>query len=125
MNGFLLRVLITAVGLWVASALGGIHVEGVGTLLAAALLLGVVNAVIRPILIVLTLPITIFTLGIFLLFINAAMLGLVAAMLGGFSIDGLGWAIVGSIILTFTGWIGNAFVGPKGRYETFVIRRRD
>jgi putative membrane protein len=125
MNGFLVRVLITAVGLWVASALDGIHVEGFLTLLGSALLLGIVNAIIRPILIVLTLPITVLTLGIFLLFINAAMLGLVAALVGGFSIDGLGWAILGSIIVTVTSWIGNAFVGPKGRYEMMVIRRRD
>lgn len=125
MNGFLLRVLITAVGLWVASGLSGIHVHGIGTLLGAALLLGIVNAVIRPILIILTLPITILSMGIFLLVINAAMLGLVAGLLGGMSIDGFGWALLGSIIVTVTSWIGNAFVGPKGSYELFVIRPRD
>lgn len=123
MKGFLLRTLITAVGLWVAGALAGIHIEGVGTLIAAALLLGIVNAVIRPILIILTLPVTILTLGVFLLIINAAMLGLVAALLGGFSIDGMGWAVLGSIVVTVLGWIGNAFIGPKGRIETFRVHR--
>jgi putative membrane protein len=121
--GFFLRALITAIGLWVAGALAGIHIEGVGTLVAAALLLGVVNAVVRPILIVLTLPVTILSLGFFLLVINAAMLGLVAALLGGFSIDGFGWAVLGSIVVTVMGWIGSAFVGPKGRFETMRIHR--
>jgi putative membrane protein len=123
MRGFLLRLIITAIGLWVASGLAGVHIHGVTTLLGAALLLGIVNAIIRPILIILTLPITIVTLGIFLLIINAAMLGLVAGLLGGFSIDGLGWAILGSIVVTVTGWIGNAFIGSKGRVEVYRVRR--
>ena len=67
MAGFVMRVLIVALGLWLASELvPGIDVEGAGTLLGAALFLGLVNAVIRPIIIVLTLPITILTLGLFL-----------------------------------------------------------
>jgi putative membrane protein len=123
MKGFLVRVLITAVGLWVASALRGVHIEGVGTLLLAALLLGIVNAVVRPVLIILTLPITILSLGVFLLVINGVMLALVAAVLARFSIDGLGWAILASIVVTVTGWIGNAFIGPKGRWEVMASRR--
>ena len=123
MKGLLLRTLITAVGLWVAGALGGIHIEGVATLVAAALLLGFANAVIRPILIVLTLPVTILSLGVFLLFVNAAMLGLVALLLQRFSIDGVGWAVLGSIVVTITGWMGNAFIGPKGQIETMRVHR--
>src|SRR5215212_2533952 len=73
MPGFLLRVLIVAVGLWLASAIvPGIAVRGAATLLGAALLLGIVNAVVRPVVVVLTLPITILTLGLFLLVVNAA-----------------------------------------------------
>ena len=79
MIGFALRLLIVAFGLWLASTLvPGIEVQGLGTLLAAALLLGIVNAIVRPLIIILTLPITVLTLGVFLLVINAAMLGLVA-----------------------------------------------
>jgi putative membrane protein len=75
------RVLIVALGLWLASELvPGIDVDGAGTLLGAALFLGLVNAVIRPIIIVLTLPITILTLGLFLPVINAGMLALVASL---------------------------------------------
>jgi putative membrane protein len=123
MNGFFIRLLITAAGLWVASGLAGVHIVGLGTLLIAALLLGIVNAIIRPILIVLTLPITILSLGFFLLIINAMMVGLVAALLRGFSIDGLGWAILASIIVTITGWMGNAFVGNKGGWEMMGSHR--
>ena len=73
MKGFLLRVLIVALGLWVASAIvPGVEIDDAGTLLIAALLLGIVNAFVRPVLVILTLPLTILTLGLFLLVINAA-----------------------------------------------------
>ena len=88
MIGFILRSLAVAFALWLASEwVSGIHVQGTATLLGAALLLGVVNAVVRPLLIILTLPATILTLGLFLLVINAAMLGLVAWMFENFTID--------------------------------------
>lgn len=123
MAGFWLRFLISAFGLWVASALvPGLRIEGVGTLLLAALLLGIVNAAVRPVLVVLTLPITIVTLGFFLLVINAAMLGLVAALLDGFSISGFGSALLGAIVVGLTGWIASAWIGPSGRIEVFVVR---
>src|SRR5262245_18882891 len=79
---FLLRTAISALGLWLADQLlAGISFDGTRTLVAAALLLGVANAVVKPLAVVLTLPITLLTLGLFLLVINAAMLGLVAALL--------------------------------------------
>ena len=81
MAGFLLKVLIVALGLW----------------------LGLVNAVIRPIIIVLTLPITILTLGLFLLVINAGMLALVASLFDAFRIAGFGSALLGSIVVSITG----------------------
>jgi putative membrane protein len=84
--GFILRVLVVALGLWLASALvPGIQVEDGWTLIGAALLLGIVNALVRPLIVILTLPITILTLGLFLLVINAAMLGLVASFFDGSS----------------------------------------
>src|SRR4030095_3003859 len=82
MLGFLLRMAISAFALWVASAIvPGMTIVGTPTLLAAALLLGLVNAVVRPLALLLTLPFTVVTLGLLLLFVNAAMLGLVAALL--------------------------------------------
>ena len=95
MAGFLVRCLVSAVGLWLASLIiDGIAVQGVGVLLAAALLLGVTNALVRPVMIILTLPFTILTLGLFLFVINAMMLGLVAWLLDGFALSGF-WAALG------------------------------
>ncbi len=125
MAGFILRLLIVALGLWLASELvPGIEVRGVGTLLGAALLLGIVNAVVRPVLIILTLPATVFTLGLFLLVINAAMLGLVAWMFDNFTIVGFWAALFGSIIVSTTGWLASYFIGPRGRVEIIVVQRR-
>lgn len=125
MNGFLLRWFIGSLGLWLAaSVVTGINAEGVGTLMIAALLLGVVNAIVRPLLIILTLPITVITLGLFLLVINAAMLGLVAWILPGLSVDGFVSALLGSILISAVGWLASWFIGPKGQVEVLVIRRR-
>jgi putative membrane protein len=124
MFGFLIRTLIVALGLWIASAIvPGMAIRGVGTLLLAALLLGVVNAVIRPIVVFLTFPITIVTLGFFLLVINGLMLALVAALLDGFHLSGLLSAIAGSVVVSITGWIASWYVGPTGRVEILVVRR--
>ena len=118
-------MLITAVGLWLASLLvSSIEFESGGSLLIAAFLLGVVNAVIRPVVVVLTLPITVLTLGFFLLFVNAAMLGLVAWLLSGFSLGGTLSALIGSLIVSATSWVASWYIGPKGRFEVLVVERR-
>ncbi len=124
MAGFLIRMLVTALGLWVASRMvPGIEISGFGTLLGSALLLGFVNAVVRPLLVLLTLPITILTLGIFLLVINAAMLGLVASLFDNFAINGLFSAILGSVIVSLVSWFASWFIGPKGRFDVMIVRR--
>jgi putative membrane protein len=125
MIGLLLRLLVVAFGLWLAAALvPGIEVRGLGTLLGAALLLGIVNAVVRPLLVILTLPITLLTLGLFLLVVNAAMLGLVAWMFDNFTIAGFWPAVLGSIVVSLTGWLASYFIGPRGRIEVIVLRHR-
>jgi len=124
MNGFLVRMLITAIALWLAAlVVPGMHLAGFGTVLGAALVLGIVNAFVRPIVILLTLPLTIITLGLFLLVVNAMMLGLVSAMFSGFSISGFWSAIFGAIFVSFFSWLGSAFIGSNGRYEVMVVRR--
>lgn len=124
MPGFLIRMLITALGLWVASALvPGMEISGFGTLLGSAILLGIVNAFVRPLVILLTLPITILTLGIFLLIINAAMLGLVASLFDHFALSGLFPALFGSIIVSLVSWFASWFIGPRGRFEVMIVRR--
>lgn len=124
MQGFILRTLITMLGLYLASALlSGVSIAGPGTFILAAVLLGLVNAVVRPIAFFLTLPITLLTLGLFLLVLNAAMFGLVAAMLDGFAVAGLGSAILGALIVSITSGIASWYIGPDGRIEILVIRR--
>ncbi|MFP5349324.1 MAG: phage holin family protein [Gammaproteobacteria bacterium] len=124
MTGFLLRTLIGALGLWLAQQIvTGIDVASTGTLIAAAFLLGIANAVVRPVLIILTLPITIVTLGLFLLVINAAMLGLVALILPGFYIAGFWAALFAALTVSVTGWIASWFIGPRGRVEALRVRR--
>jgi putative membrane protein len=120
MRGFLTRLVITAVGLWLAQAiLPGVRIAGLGTLLLAALLLGMVNAIVRPVLFILTLPLTIFTLGLFLLVLNGITLGLVAWLLPGFSVTGLWAATLGALVVTITSWFANGFVGSSGRLERY------
>jgi putative membrane protein len=125
MIGFLIRGLVTALGLWVASAtLKGVHSNGVLSLIGAGLLLGIANAIIRPILVILTLPVTIFTLGLFLLVVNGLMVLLVSKMLKGFNVDSIGWAILTAIVVTLVGWAANMFIGPHGRFEMFTGGKR-
>jgi putative membrane protein len=124
MNGFLVRMLITAVALWLAALIvPGMQLGGVGTVLGAALVLGIVNAFVRPVVILLTLPLTILTLGLFLLVVNAMMLGLVSALFRDFALGGFWSAIFGAIFVSFFSWLGSAFIGESGRYEVMVVRR--
>jgi putative membrane protein len=121
MIGFIFRAVIAAVGLWIATRwVTGIQIDTPTTLVLAGLLLGVINAIVRPIAIILTLPITLLTLGFFLLIVNAGMLGLVAYLLPGFRIASFGAAFLAAIIVTITGWIGSALFGSQGKIE--VIR---
>ena len=125
MPGILVRMLIPAVGLWLSSLLlPGVDIVGTGTLLLAAILYGLVNALVRPIIIVLTLPITVLSVGLFLFIINAAMFGLVAAMLDGFAVAGFFSAVFGSIVVSIVSGIASWYIGPHGRYEVIVIHRR-
>jgi len=106
---FILRVLIAALGLWLATEwVSGITVTTATTLIFATLLLGVVNAIVRPIVVLLTLPVTLVTLGLFLLVVNAAMLGLVAAFLPGFSIAGFWPALWAALLISLVSWLGSA-----------------
>ncbi len=126
MAGFLIRLLVVALGLWLATELvPGIEITGAWTLLGAALLLGLVNAIMRPLLILLTLPITVLTLGLFLLVINAGTLALVAWVLDDFTIAGFWPAVGGALIVSVTGWLASWFIGPRGRVEVIYVRRHE
>ena len=124
MTGFWVRFFITACGLLLAAyLLEDIHLGGAMSLLFAALVLCAVNAIVRPVMLLLTLPITVVTLGLFLFVLNAAMLGLAALLVPGFVIEGFWTAVLGAIIISITGMVANWFIGPKGRVEIIVVRR--
>jgi putative membrane protein len=125
MQGILLRTLIAMLGLFLASRIiPGVSIVGTGTFILAALLLGLVNALVRPVAFLMTLPLTIITLGLFLLVLNAAMFGLVAALLDDFTVSGFWAAVFGAIVVSLSSTIASWFIGPSGRYEVFVVRRR-
>ena len=124
MTGFLVRALIVALGLWLATVwVHGITIDTPATLILAGVLLGVVNSVVRPIAIVLTLPMTILTLGLFLLVVNAGMVALVAWMLPGMHVAGFGAAFWTALLVSLVSMVGSWFVGPKGKVDVFVKRR--
>src|ERR1700722_8124368 len=123
MLGFLIRAALVALGLWLATAwVNGVSIDTPSTLILAGILLGVVNSIIRAIAILLTLPMTILTLGLFLLVVNAGMVALVAWILPGMHVTSFGAAFWTSILVSLVSFVGSWFVGGKGRVE--VIRRR-
>lgn len=125
MPGIIIRFAIIALGLWLADALvPGLIVDGPAALLWAALWLGIVNAVVRPVVVILTLPITLLSLGGFLLVVNAGMLAFVAWLLDGVAVTGFFPALFGSLVVSITSWLAASFIGPSGRYEILVIQRR-
>jgi putative membrane protein len=124
MTAFVLRVAIVALGLWIATKIfPGLQFNSPTTLLGAALLLGIINAVVRPIAVILTLPLTLLTLGLFLLVINAAMLGLVALLLGGFQISSFWTALGASLVVSITSWAASVLIGNDGKFEVMKERR--
>lgn len=125
MNGIFIRTLITVLGLFLASRLiPGVGLEGAGNFIIAALLLGLANAFVRPVMFLLTLPLTIVTLGLFIFILNAVMFGLVAALLDNFYVSGFWSALFGAIIVSITSIVASWCIGPDGRYEVIVVRRR-
>lgn len=125
MRGVVVRLLIIMLGLLVASALvPGVNIEGLGNFILSAIMLGLVNVFVRPIAFLLTLPLTIVTLGLFLLVLNAAMFGLAAALLSGFYVSGFWAALFGALVVSITSTIASWTIGPDGRYEIYVVTRR-
>jgi putative membrane protein len=114
LRGLVLRFLFGVAGLWIAAQIvPGIAYRNLGSLLAAAAILGVINAVIRPILVILTLPLTLVTFGLFLLVINAFTLKLVTLFLHGFHVPGFWPAFAGALIVSIATWVGQALAEPR------------
>ena len=124
MLGFILRTVITGLGIWLAAYLvPGVSATSTGALIWAAIALGLINAFVRPVLVLLTLPFTIVTLGLFLLFLNAAMLNLAGWFVDGFEVVGFWSAVFGAIVVSLVSGLCSNFIGPRGHYEVLVVRR--
>lgn len=124
MLGIVLRTLITALGIWLATYIvPGVSTSSTGALIWAAIALGLINAFVRPVLVLLTLPFTILTLGLFLLFLNAAMLNLAGWFVDGFTVEGFWSSVFGAIVVSVVSGLCSQFIGPRGRYEVLVLRR--
>lgn len=112
--GFIIKVLITAVAVYLAAyLLPGVIITDVKTTIIVALVLALLNTFIKPILVILTIPITLITLGLFLLVINALMVKWAASLVSGFTVDGWFSALLVSLIVTVVSYILNAFVGDR------------
>src|SRR3989304_418243 len=123
--GFLIRLCLNALALLIVSTvIPGIEVRGVLAALSAAFFLGLVNAVVRPILLILTLPLTIMTLGLFIPVINAFLLKLVSLMIQGFEVHGFWSAVFGALLLSIVSGLLSLFVNDQGRVEVVVHRQR-
>lgn len=121
--GFLIRVLVNAAAIYlIAVIVPGIEISGVLAALGAGLVLGLVNAVVRPILIVLTLPVTLVTLGLFLLILNGFCLWLTSWLVKGFEVHGFWPAVFGALLVSLVSWLLSTFVSDRGRIV--VITRR-
>jgi putative membrane protein len=113
---FLLRLLLNGVAvLFTAWLIPGVRVDDPATGLIAGIALGLVNAIVRPLLLLLTLPLTLLTLGLFIFVVNAICLALAAWLVPGFSIDGFGTAFIGALVISIVSWILNAIVVDKDR----------
>ncbi|MFZ5571831.1 MAG: phage holin family protein [Thermodesulfobacteriota bacterium] len=124
MHGFLIRWLILTASIIVTSYfIDGIHVTGFFSAFFAAALLGILNAFFRPILFILTLPITILTLGLFTFVINAVMLLMVSGVVAGFQVDGLWSAMWGSLFISIVSWLLTSFVSERGRVEYIDLKK--
>ena len=124
MHGLLVRWLVSAVALYLtAHIVRGIEVHGLASLLFAAVTIGILNAVVRPIILLLTLPLTVVTLGAFVLVVNAAMLWLAAGVVKGFEVHGFWSALAGWLLMSFFTFAINLLIGETGRVEFVTMRQ--
>jgi putative membrane protein len=121
MRHFVFRWFITAFAVFVAAPIVGIEYSSIACLLGAALLLGIINAFVRPILLLLSFPLILITLGLFILIINALMLKFVSEIVPCFKVHGFWSAVFGAIIISFVSWLLSAvFRGSDGRVHVLT-----
>jgi len=124
-KGLVIRWLILTVAILLAAYLiDGIHVSGFLSGILAAAVLGVLNVLLRPVLILLTLPINILTLGLFTFLINAFLLKMTSGVIPGFDVTGFWSAVLGALVISLVNWFLGRFISDSGRVETDVIDMR-
>lgn len=126
MRGLFIRWLVLTFSIAAASYLiSGIHVSGFFSAFFAAALLGVLNTFLRPVLIILTLPINILSFGLFTFVINALLLKMASGVIPGFHVYGFWSAVFGSLVISIVNWLLNSYINDKGRIEYIDLRKRD
>ena len=121
--GFVIRVLVNAAAIWLATRIvSGITADSGGTILLAGLVLGLINALVRPVLVLLTLPLTLVTLGLFLLVLNAFCLRMTSWLVSGLHVDGFWAAVLGAVVISLVSWVLTAFVSDTGRVRYYRYR---
>jgi putative membrane protein len=123
MQGLVVRWLVSALALYLTSLIvRGIEIRGVFPLLFAAVTIGILNAVVRPVILLLTLPLNILTLGLFTLVVNAGMLWMASQVVVGFAVNGFWSALGGWLLMSFFTFLINLLIGETGRIEVIHIR---
>jgi putative membrane protein len=126
MRSFLIRWLMTTASVWLAAPVAGLHYDSARCLVGAALILGIINAVVRPIVLLLSLPFIILTLGAGILIVNALLLMFVSKLVPCFHVGSFGHAFLGAILISLVSWILSAFVrSEEGRVGMRVVGRED
>jgi len=126
MKGIVIRWLIlTAAIMFTSYVIDGIQVKGFFTALFAAAILGILNAFFRPILIILTLPINILSLGLFTFIINAMLLKMASGVISGFQVYGFWSAVFGSLLISVVSWALSSFINKQGRMEYIDLKKKD
>jgi len=123
--GLALRWVLNAFALWLVSEIvPGIHADSVFATLVAALVLGILNALVRPFFLLLTLPINLLTLGLFTFVINGLMLELTGSIVRGFTVESFGSALIGALVLSLVSFLVNVFINDRGRVGHIYVEYR-
>ena len=126
MRGLIIRWITTAFALWLTSLIvSGINVDGIMPLFFAAVVLGIFNAILRPLVLLVTFPINLITLGLFTWVINGAMLKLTGDVVRGFSVHGFWSAVIGALLLSAISFALNLFISDAGHIEYLYVERID
>lgn len=125
MKGILIRWLILTVAILSAAyLLDGMEVRGFTSAFFAAAVLGILNAILRPVLIILTLPLNILSLGLFTFVINAFLLKVASGVIPGFEVHGFWPALFGSLIISLVSWLLSSLINDRGRVEVIDLKKR-